>query len=268
MNIAISNIAWDYSEDDAVAKLLQNYSIKGIEIAPTKIWNDPIKTDEREILSYKSYWEKKGVEIVAMQSLLFVHPELTIFENKKQREKTVSYLKKIIHIAALLGIKAMVFGSPKNRITGDRNSKEINEIASEFFSQIGDNAKQYDIHFCIEANPKVYGTDFLTTTDELIKFINKLNHSHINVHLDTGAMKLNNENPDQTIKQAKPFYHFHISEPNLFPVPYEVDHKNIAKELKKINYKRWVSIEMRSQQNDSNMQQVKKTLEFVTNTYR
>ncbi len=268
MNIAISNIAWDYSEDDAISKILQNYAIKGIEIAPTKIWNDPIRTDKIEILSYKSYWKNKGVEIVAMQSLLFGHPELTIFESKKQREKTVIYLKKIIHLAALLGVKAMVFGSPKNRIAGDKNPKEIYEIASEFFSQIGDYAEKYDIHFCIEENPKVYGTDFLTTIDEVLTFIHKLNHSHINTHLDTGAMKLNKENPDQTIKQAKPFYHFHISEPNLFPVPYEVNHKNIAKTLKKINYKRWISIEMRSKQNGSNLKHVEKTLEFVTNTYR
>jgi D-psicose/D-tagatose/L-ribulose 3-epimerase len=268
MNIAISNIAWDYKEDDDISVILQKYTIKGIEIAPTKIWSDPVSIEKDDIISYKSYWEKKGIEIIAMQSLLFGHPELTIFEDSKKRKETISYLKKIIQLAAFLGVKAMVFGSPKNRIAGDKDQKEINEIASDFFSQIGDNAKEYDIHFCIEANPKVYGTDFLTTTDDLLTFVRKLHHSHINIHIDTGAMKLNNENPYQTIERAKPFYHFHISEPNLLPVPYEVEHHKIAKILKEINYKQWVSVEMRSQQDGSNVKQVEKTLEFVTNIYK
>jgi hypothetical protein len=37
--LAISNIAWDPSEDDAVAAVLHRHGVTGVEIAPTK-WRD------------------------------------------------------------------------------------------------------------------------------------------------------------------------------------------------------------------------------------
>src|SRR5258708_38016909 len=99
-----------------------------------------------------------------------------IFNSNEKRIKTINYLRKIIHLASILGAKALVFGSPKNRVIGRLTYSESNEIANSFFSKIGDISKKYDIHFCIEANPKIYGTDFLNTTNELFSFVRKLNH--------------------------------------------------------------------------------------------
>ena len=267
MNIAISNIAWEHSEDNAVSKILQKYEIKGIEIAPTKIWNDPttIRTEDAEI--YKRYWEDKGIKIVAMQSLLFGHPELTVFETAEKRKALLDYLTKIIHLASLLGVTAMVFGSPKNRIKGNLIEEATYEISNDFFRKIGDVAQKYDIAFCIEANPIVYGTDFLTTTQEVITFVKKVDHPNINVHLDSGAMQINKEDIEKTIISAQPFSHFHISEPDLLYVPQEVDHRAAAKALQKINYNKWVSIEMRAGNTQNNIPQIEKTLDFVIKTY-
>jgi len=268
MKIAISNIAWDIKADNVIKKILNEYEIEGIEIAPTKIWTDPSNVNKSDILSYKSYWKQNGIKIVAMQSLLFGHPELTIFETSTKRKAAITYLEKIIHLASLLGVKAMVFGSPKNRIKGNLESKDVNEIANSFFSKVGDISKKYNIHFCIEANPKVYGTDFLNTTAEVVSFVRKLNHPYIKVHIDTGAMHINNENIDETITIADPFFHCHISEPNLLSVPQEVNHELVAKSLINLNYKKWVSIEMRQLENEYNIMQIKNTLEYVTKIYR
>ncbi len=267
MKIAISNIAWEHSEDTTIATILQKYNIQGIEIAPTKIWTDPTNVTNDDAKAYKHFWKTQGIAIVAMQSLLFGHPELALFENAVSRKNLLNYLKKIINLASILGVKAMVFGSPKNRQKGKLDEKTAQEIACGFFTAVGSVAKQYDINFCIETNPKVYGTDFLTTTDEVIKFIKIVNHPNINVHLDTGAMEVNNEDYESTIITSLPFFHFHISEPNLSPVPQTVNHAQVAAVLRKINYDKWVSIEMRAEQS-ANSTQINKTLDFVTKTYR
>jgi D-psicose/D-tagatose/L-ribulose 3-epimerase len=268
MNIAISNIAWEHSEDEAISQILQKYEIKGIEIAPTKIWSDPTTVSSADTETYKRYWEEKGINIVAMQSLLFGHPELTLFETAEKRKNLLDYLTKIIHLASLLGVTAMVFGSPKNRIKGNLDEAETSDIGNDFFRKLGDVAQNYDIAFCIEANPIIYGTDFLTTTKDVVEFVKEVDHPNINVHLDSGAMQINNEDIEQTITSAQPFSHFHISEPNLLSVPQEVDHRAAAKTLQEINYNKWVSIEMRAVNTQNNIPQIDKTLDFVTKTYR
>ncbi len=87
MKIAISNIAWDYPEDEAVASILQKYNIEGIEIAPTKIWIHPNEVSTVDVKAYKHYWKTKNIAIVAMQSLLFGHPE---FHQKIDREELLT----------------------------------------------------------------------------------------------------------------------------------------------------------------------------------
>ena len=53
MKIAISNIAWQIEEEPAIANLLQQLNIKGVEIAPTKIWQNPLTTTDAEIKKYR-----------------------------------------------------------------------------------------------------------------------------------------------------------------------------------------------------------------------
>lgn len=272
MNIAISNIAWSKKEDEEIVKILQKYKISGIEVAPTKIWENPQDIKEKEIKQYKNYWLSNGINIVAMQSLLFGHPELTIFDSKETRQKTIDYLSQIANLSFLLGAKVMVFGSPKNRRINGLSYPKALKIACEFFYKIADICKQYDIFFCIEPNPPEYGTDFITNTNEAIKLVTKTNHPHFRLHLDTSTMTINKESYEDSMKNGFSLLkHFHISEPYLEPIREGVvGHKNIAAILKKFHYndKKWISIEMRSSDNISNIERVDKALELVTKIYR
>ena len=49
MRLAISNIAWDTSEDEAIAKLLRQYRVDAIDIAPGKYFPDPGKASDAEV---------------------------------------------------------------------------------------------------------------------------------------------------------------------------------------------------------------------------
>ncbi len=269
MNIAISNIAWDKQEDDLVLSVLKKYKVNGIELAPTKIWQDPIKVSEKEIKKYRDYWNRNNIQIVAMQSLLFGHPELTIFQNKEDRKKTIDYLKEIIRIASMLGIKVLVFGSPKNRQTYGLSAKTVQQIACEFFIKLGDIAKKHDLFFCIEPNPKIYGTDFINNTNQAIDLVKLVNHPNFRLHLDSSTMIINHENYDNAIKKSISYIeHFHVSQPNLdVVVNNKTDHKIIAKSLKEAGYKKWVSIEMKSGLGP-NAENVEKALSFTTSIYR
>lgn len=272
MNIAISNIAWNKEEDREIAKILQKYKISGIEIAPTKIWQDPLSANDNQIKEYQKYWLNNGINIIAMQSLLFGHPELTIFDSKKTREKTINYISRIVHLSSSLGSKVMVFGSPKNRLVNGLNYDKALEIACDFFYKIAEICRGHQIFFCIEPNPKEYGADFILNTNEAIKLVKTVNHPYFRLHLDTSTMTINRELYEDSIENGLSLLrHFHVSEPYLEPIKEEiVDHKKIASILKKLNYnnEKWVSIEMLSLNNGSNPKRVNKALELVTKIYR
>jgi D-psicose/D-tagatose/L-ribulose 3-epimerase len=269
MKLSISNLTWELDEDEVVKDILSDMSVNAIEIAPTKIWGNPLEVSNQVVKTYREYWNSRGVNIIALQSLLFGRGDLSIFSEEKKRKETLNYLFKIIEIGAALGAQAFVFGSPKNRQIGEMEYAPAMEIAIEFFHQLGEKANQYSTVFCIEPNPRVYGCDFINNTEEGIELVKEVGHPGFGLHLDAGGMTLSNESIEKSLEKAAPYLaHFHISEPQLNMVQNGlVNHKGFAKSLKKINYQKYISIEMKPGLNKSNIETVRKGLEFIKEIY-
>ncbi|NQX66702.1 sugar phosphate isomerase/epimerase [Paenibacillus alba] len=265
MKLAISNIAWDVSKNVEIVTLVKNYGVKGIEIAPTKVCSQPENSNSAIIKDYKEYWQSKDLELIAMQSLLFGKPDLSIFGPKQS--DTLEYLYSIVEMASSLSTKALVFGSPKNRIIGKMDPRKAREQAIIFFSSLGEYALQSNVFFCIEANPQAYGCDFLTGTLDALDFVKEVNHPGVKLQIDTGTLFINRENSIEVIKRCLPYIgHFHISEPYLNLIGNE-DHSDIADCLKDLDYKGWISIEMKSNLLENDVISVKTALDYVTKTY-
>ena len=248
MKLAVSNIAWPREQDAAVAELLNEAGIGGIEIAPTKLWPNPLAATDAEIDNNRRFWKDRGIAIVAAQALLFGKPELTIFESASNREQTLEYLAGIVRVCARLGAGALVFGSPKNRRVGTLPPEEASRIAVEFFSRLGEIAANAGTCIVLEANPEVYGADFITRAAEAIALVQRVDHPGFQLHLDTGCMTLAADSIPATFDKAFPLLkHFHVSEPNLdAPGSSDtVDHAAFAEQLRERGYAGWVSLEMR-----------------------
>jgi D-psicose/D-tagatose/L-ribulose 3-epimerase len=269
MKIAISNLAWQIEEEQIIAEIMQSFLIRGVEIALTKIWQLPLLATDRELNAYQNFWQSYGIEIVALQSLLFGKTELTIFENEPQRNQTFQYLSRIIELGSKLGAKILVFGAPNNRIIGTLEAKKAEEIAISFFYNLGQVAAHYDMMFCIEPNPNIYGCDFITNSLEGLELVTKTNSRGFRLHLDAAGMTLSEEAIQLAIAQSFPqLCHFHISEPNLMPIGEGgVDHQTFGKTLTNLNYQGWTSIEMKAQNTNSNSLNVKRALEIAINYY-
>lgn len=268
--IAISNLAWDKKDKENIIPLMKRYQIAGIEIAPSKIWDNPTTIQKSEATKYLKLWQGSGIKIVAVTSLLYGHPELTIFENNEKRTKTLNYLIKMIRLASWLGAKVVVFGSPKNRLIGKMSNKEAEKVAIVFFKKLGRETRKYSTDVCLEPIPKIYGADYLTSTDEVFSLVKKISHPNIKINLDSGAMKINNENFEKTIKKTFPLIgHLHISEKNFVKIGNnKFGHSLISKTLKKLKYDRWASIEMWSKEGQDNLENINKALKYVINIYR
>lgn len=268
MKLAISNIAWTKEEDNKVYNLMKKYGFDGLEIAPTRLWDKPYEQSEKTLFNFSEGINKRGLNLVSMQSLLYGKPKMTIFENSSKRKNTLNYLKKAIDFASTLNINTLVFGSPKNRVIADGlNQNMAMDIAIEFFTELGKYANKKNTVFCIEPNPKDYKTNFINTTDEALDIVKAVNNEGFRLNIDCGAITLN-KTPYKVIEKAVEYAgHFHISEPFLNRVEGK-HHKEISTWIKGTNYNKYLSIEMRNSLTGSNIEVVEKTLVFVFKLYK
>ena len=270
MKLSISNLAWSPAEDGEVAAVLQSFDVQGVELAPTKLWPDLTQVQDADLAAYRAFWQRQGIRIVALQSLLFGQPELVIFQDQKTRTQTLAYLRHVMRIASRLGAQILVFGSPRNRLRYDLNTQQSHAIAVEFFRHVGDAAAQHDVYFCIEPNPVAYGCDFIRTATEGVALVRAVNHPHFRLHLDAGGITLSEEPYAEAIAASREWMaHFHISEPQLASIGEgHTDHATAARALRQIAYDQWVSIEMLNKTSLPNPQAVHKALVCATEYYR
>lgn len=270
MKISISNLAWDQNEDIVVAKVLRDYDVGALDLAPTKVWKLPLKVSDVKLAEFKNFWQKNGQMIVSAQSVLYSRPELNIFSpSPKIKKEIFRYLSSMLNLTAKLGAKILVFGSPRNKRLNGLSSLAATKIAVDFFSRLGNVAKKENVFFCLEPNPREYNADFITNTSEAISLLQKINHSHVRLNMDTGAMFYNHEDYQKIIEKGFPFLsHFHVSEPN-FVTPSEkfLDHKKIARILRSLNYQNYVSVEMIPKEKQGHLEKIRQALSLVLEIY-
>lgn len=241
MKLSISNIAWEASVDEQMYKKLKDFGFQGIEIAPTRIFPQNPYDGLQQAKTWSDYLLKNySLKISSMQSIWYGRQE-RIFGTDEDRKMLVAYTKKAIDFAQTIGCHNLVFGCPKNRaypVGADL------KIANAFFVKIADYALSHNTCIALEANPKIYGTNFINTTEEALTLIRELNKPSVRLNLDVGAMIENGENVDVLKGQVEFINHVHISEPYLKPINRRELHKELALLLRDEGYRGFVSIEM------------------------
>ena len=179
------------------------------------------------------------------------------------------YLGQICRVAGALGIRNMVFGSPRNRDRSGLGDEQCKKMAYDFFSRLGDLAQKEAVTICLEPNPTFYGANFMTTcleTDEMVRFID---HPHIKMQFDTGALAINGENPQEVLARSSDIItHIHASERNLVPLgDGDTQHDNMARAAKKYLPSHIVTIEMRATINEPHLSAIERALQVAISSY-
>ncbi len=260
MRLAISNIAWSEEDDEIIYNFLKEHNVTGLEIAPTRIFKEnPYEQLENAKKYSNMLKEKYNLNIASMQSIWFGKSE-NIFQSKSNAEELIKYTKKSIDFANAIGCGNLVFGCPKNR--NINNYEEDYPKAINFFRSIGEYALNKNIVIAVEPNPVIYNTNFLNTTKEALNFVKEINLDSIKVNYDLGTVIYNEENIEIIKDNIKYINHIHISEPNLKIIEKRELHTKLIKLLNSLNYQRYVSIEMK---NNENIDDVKKSIIYVKN---
>lgn len=240
VKLSVSNIAWSSDMDTFMYGYLAQHKFDGIEIAPTRLYpNKPYECMKEAKKFREDLYKKYSLSISSMQSIWYGKNE-NIFESEMSRKSLIAYTKKAIDFAYVLGCRNLVFGCPKNRIRNGRNV----EFALSFFKEVAYYAIKKEVVFSLEANPKIYNTDYINYTKDAFEVVKIINSDGLRVNLDIGTMIENNETISILEENFEFINHIHISEPFLKPLVKRKIHKDVYDLILKNKYSGFVSLEM------------------------
>jgi D-psicose/D-tagatose/L-ribulose 3-epimerase len=270
MRLAISNIAWDAAEDEAVCQLLHRHGLDAIDVAHSKYFQSPDMASTSDIHRVRDWWAERGIEITGMQSLLFGTQGLNVFGSDESRAQMLSHLEQVCRIGQGLGASRLVFGSPRNRDRQGLTDEVVQSISLPFWRRLGDIAAKHGVCICLEPNPTCYGANFMTTAEETAQVVMAVNHPAIRMQLDTGAMHINAENcEDFLARHADLIGHVHASEPQLVPLgDADTAHADIHMSLLKHLPHHVVTVEMLATAQEPHLQSIDRALAAAVMAYR
>ena len=253
MKLSMSNIAWAPEERLEAYAILAGAGFTGLEIAPALFFHeaeDPFLPDTASARRARVEAADAGLVVVSMQSLLFGVAGAALFEGPEARTVFEKGMRRAIALAGRFGIPNLVFGSPaQRRVPEGMAMEQALAEAAEVFRKLGDTAAEAGTRIAIEANPAAYGTNFCTTLDEALAFVDLVDHPAVVPHLDLGAMHMNGDFagvPARLPALAPRLSHVHVSEPHLVPAPAAAAPLvPVLEALAAAGYARAVSIEMK-----------------------
>ncbi len=234
MKYGISNIGWGAPFDNEILTAIVKAGGQGIEVAPTKLFPAWQGITQLKIKECRRLIESHGLLVPSMQSLFFGVEGLESILKSSQR--LLEHLKLVAYIGQELGATVLVFGSPKLRVR-DGGDEELLRV----FIDAGDICSAHGLKLGIEPNPPAYGAQFWHTHSEVQKFIQRLNHPAVALHLDAGALHMTSYDIDEGPVPI----HAHLSSPLLAQVTStSIDHVRTNDILRAFSYDQWCMVEM------------------------
>ncbi len=253
MKLSISNIAWGKEQDEAVYRMMREHGFSGLEIAPTRIFEEnPYDRLAEAAMWSRQLGEREGFCISSMQSIWFGRGE-KLFGSRQEREALFDYTKRAIDFAAAVHCGNLVFGCPKNRAVPEGGSSAP---AADFFRELGEYAYERHTVLAMEANPPVYQTNYINTTAQALELVSRVDSKGFMVNLDVGTMLENGETACMLRGKTGYISHVHISEPGLRAVEQRALHEELAAVLRGEGYQGFVSVEMAKQERIETIGQV------------
>jgi len=266
--LAVSNIAWEAAEEKAVLQVLAMKGVSSIEVAPAKLYGMDYAVTDEKTAAFKAAVEGAGLAVSSLQAILFQCPQCTLFDSDEGRAATMAQAQKMIDVAAALGARTIVWGSPKQRKIGDRAYAECFGEAVAFFQGLGAYAASKGVVIAMEANAREYGCDFCFTVDQAAQLVRAVGSEGMRLHLDAACMHMEGDDFLAAVLRHRAIVcSVQVSEPQLgtFEEP-QVNHSFFAAALASLDASVVVSIEMRA--HGSNLRHVCQAVDLVQRVYR
>jgi len=244
---AMCNEAFQGRPFREVCQVLRGFGYQGIEIAPFTLAADPLEISAEQRREYKAIMAEEGIDFVGLHWLLVTPKTIHVSTpDKALRAASWEYVDNLIDLCADLGDNGvMVFGSPKQRSsTGGLTSAEATRNFIDGLAGIVPHAAKRGVTILMEALPHSQ-SDVVHTLDEAAAVVREIDSPGLRTMFDSHNSEDETEPHDQLIeKYFDIIRHVHVNEMDgRHPGTGDYDFVRIFRELKKLGYAGWVSLE-------------------------
>tara|TARA_B100000683_G_C12414058_1_gene525063 strand:+ start:264 stop:1073 length:810 start_codon:yes stop_codon:yes gene_type:complete len=266
---AISNIALPAHHHQPELSLLRELGVQGIEVAPSRIWEDTWKgLTADDVSKYRNKIEAADLEVVGLHSLLFDHRELELFGTSEQRDGLLEFFIHLSGVCRDLGGHTLIWGGGRHR--GSVPEADAVDRTVSFFSELADRINGHGTCFCLEPLAP-NDTDFIHSVLQSQDIVRAVGHPSLRVQIDAKALAANNElSPATFAAVAGDLVHFHANEPDfeILGSSGTVDHAAAGACLRDIGYQGYVSIEQKMIGPDDPLSAIRESLSVLQDAYK
>jgi sugar phosphate isomerase/epimerase len=190
----------------------------GLEIAPFTLGEEPHLLSAGQRAHVRSTAAEAGIAITGLHYLMLAPKRLSITSgDAAQRARTVEVMRRLCDLAADLGARVLVHGSPAQRTLEPGKEAEGRKYGTECFAAVAEAASKAGVVYCIEplAAPD---NQFLHTVEEAAAIVRAIASPAVRTMLDCSAAGRTEAQPiPDLLRQWLPtglIAHVHLNDPN------------------------------------------------------
>jgi sugar phosphate isomerase/epimerase len=196
MRIALCNEVLADREFAAQCAYAAALGYDGLEVAPFTLADDPLAIDAAARVRIRRAAIDAGIAITGLHWLLVKPGGLSITTADAQvRRRTIAALETLVALAADLGGRYLVHGSPAQRRIPAGETREVAWArARDAFAAAADAARRAGVTYVIEPLPRDE-TDLINTLDEATAMVREIGSPALATMLDTKSAALAESEP-------------------------------------------------------------------------
>ncbi len=190
----------------------------GIEIAPFTLSGEPHKLPQSRKNEIKRISSDHGVPITSLHYLMVAPKGLSITsEDAALRMRSVEVMCALCDLAAELGAKLLIHGSPNQRLLEAGKEAEQTKYGIECFAKAADAAAKAGVAYLLEPM-SIKSTGFVNTVEQAVNVVREINSPGLKTMLDCSAAGHSEKEPiPDVLKKWIPsglIAHIHFNDPN------------------------------------------------------
>jgi D-psicose/D-tagatose/L-ribulose 3-epimerase len=190
----------------------------GVELAPFTLSDEPHLLPPARRAELRSAASAAGLPITSLHYLLRKPDGLSITSAETgQRTRTIDVMRRLIELAAELGAKVLVHGSPAARKLAPGQEADDRKRGVESFAAIAPDAERANVIYCIEPL-STKETTFINTVAEAAEIVRAIDSRAVRAMIDCSAAgQMEIESVATVIRQWVPtglIGHIHFNDPN------------------------------------------------------
>ncbi len=198
-------------------ELIKQLGYDGIEIAPFTLDQNPHRLSPTKIAKVKKIAADAGVEITSLHYLMVAPAGLNITDRDKTvRGRSVEVMRALCGLAAELGAKMLIHGSPAQRTIEPGDEVEGKKRGLESFAAAAEAADKARVTYIVEPLAP-QDTSFVTSVDEGAAIVRAVGRTSLKTMIDCSAMGRAGHSIPDLIRKWLPsglIAHIHLNDPS------------------------------------------------------